>query len=315
MLNKTLFFIFLILVVGFSNIAAQEEPAAGGKPVPKMVSGGVLNGKATNLVKPDYPAAARAVKASGAVNVQVTIDEDGNVTSAAAVSGHPLLRAAAVQAARASKFSPTRLNGQPVKVTGVIVYNFTAEVSTEFKEPFWALGLLVSIAQNIEPGLLEEMNGKAAEWDTLLKDLSKDVPEEFAPQQELFAKLGTTKDEDRRQAARALSISLRNQLQGHKLWQYELGENLGVIVIETLKFGLGEQGKDYRMDEVALRSSLENVKKSTTAIPAVVSPEFSETVRRIATFANTPDFKDRDKMYELFTSLKPLFEAFGEIDE
>lgn len=93
-------------------------------PPPKIVSGGVVNGKATNLVKPPYPAAARAVRASGAVNVQVTIDERGNVISASAVSGHPLLRAAAVQAAQSSKFSPTMLSGQAVKVTGVIVYNF-----------------------------------------------------------------------------------------------------------------------------------------------------------------------------------------------
>lgn len=94
------------------------------KPVPKTVSGGVVNSKATNLVKPVYPPAARAVKASGSVNVQVTISESGSVISASAVSGHPLLRSAAVQAARSSKFSPTLLSGQPVKVTGVIVYNF-----------------------------------------------------------------------------------------------------------------------------------------------------------------------------------------------
>ena len=100
----------------------KPEPTA--KPVPKTISGGVVNGKATNLVKPPYPAAARAVRAAGAVNVQVTIDENGNVISASAVSGHPLLRAAAVSAARSSKFSPTMLSGQAVKVTGVIVYNF-----------------------------------------------------------------------------------------------------------------------------------------------------------------------------------------------
>lgn len=84
----------------------------------------VLNGNATNLAKPPYPAAARAVRASGAVNVQVTIDETGKVISAFAISGHPLLRSAAVEAAKASTFSPTLLDGQPVKITGVIVYNF-----------------------------------------------------------------------------------------------------------------------------------------------------------------------------------------------
>ncbi len=90
----------------------------------KTISGGILNAKATNLVQPQYPAAARAVRASGEVKVQVTINESGNVITANAVSGHPLLRASAVQAARASKFSPTLLSGTPVKLTGVIVYNF-----------------------------------------------------------------------------------------------------------------------------------------------------------------------------------------------
>ena len=99
-------------------------PAPPKPPVPKTISGGVVNSKARNLVTPSYPAAARAVRASGAVNVQVKIDEAGNVVSAVASSGHPLLRQAAEQAARASKFSPTLLSGQAVSVTGVIVYNF-----------------------------------------------------------------------------------------------------------------------------------------------------------------------------------------------
>jgi len=92
--------------------------------VPKVISGGVLNGKATSLPKPAYPPAARTVRASGAVSVQVLVDERGNVVSASAVSGHPLLRSAAVQAARGAKFSPTMLSGQAVKVSGVITYNF-----------------------------------------------------------------------------------------------------------------------------------------------------------------------------------------------
>lgn len=92
----------------------------------KLINGGVLNGKATSLPKPAYPAAAKAVGAEGAVNVQVVVDENGNVVSATAVSGHPLLRAAAEEAARGAVFSPTKLNGQPVRITGVITYNFVA---------------------------------------------------------------------------------------------------------------------------------------------------------------------------------------------
>jgi TonB family protein len=94
------------------------------KPVPKTVSGGVLNGKATSLPKPAYPAAAKAVRAGGSVSVQVLISESGSVISASAVSGHPLLRAAAESAARGARFSPTLLSGQAVKVSGVITYNF-----------------------------------------------------------------------------------------------------------------------------------------------------------------------------------------------
>lgn len=93
----------------------------------KTISGGVLNGKATSLPKPAYPPAARAVKASGSVAVQVVVDEQGNVLSARAISGHPLLRAASEAAAREAKFTPTKLSGKPVKVSGVINYNFVNE--------------------------------------------------------------------------------------------------------------------------------------------------------------------------------------------
>lgn len=91
---------------------------------PERVSGGVVNGKATNLPIPIYSAAARAIHASGVVNVQVMIDENGNVISAKAVSGHAMLRQSAEKAAWAAKFKPTLLSNEPVKVTGVIVYNF-----------------------------------------------------------------------------------------------------------------------------------------------------------------------------------------------
>ncbi len=99
-------------------------PPPAKKEPPKTISGGVLNGKATSLPKPPYPPAARAVRASGAVSVQVLISETGSVISASAVSGHPLLRPAAVSAARGARFSPTLLSGQAVKVSGVITYNF-----------------------------------------------------------------------------------------------------------------------------------------------------------------------------------------------
>ncbi len=108
---------------------ADEPPPPAPTPTPRTapISGGVLNGKAISLPKPQYPPIARAAHASGTVVVQVLIDENGSVVSAKAVSGHPLLQAVAVAAARQARFSPTKLSGQPVKVTGVIQYNFVAQ--------------------------------------------------------------------------------------------------------------------------------------------------------------------------------------------
>jgi len=106
----------------------DEPPPPPPKPTPHApISGGVLNGKAVRLVQPPYPPIARSAHASGQVVVQVLIDENGNVVAAHATSGHPLLQAAATNAARASKFTPTKLSGQPVKVNGVIIYNFVAQ--------------------------------------------------------------------------------------------------------------------------------------------------------------------------------------------
>jgi len=74
------------------NSAASEPPPPPPptKPTPRApISGGVLNGKATYLPKPAYPPIAKAAHASGTVNVQVIIDENGNVTDVKIVSSHP----------------------------------------------------------------------------------------------------------------------------------------------------------------------------------------------------------------------------------
>ncbi len=94
------------------------------KQVPRTVSKGVITGLALALPKPLYPPIAREARAHGAVSVQVLIDEKGKVVSAKAISGHPMLLAAAQQAAYGARFSPTILSDQAVKVSGVITYNF-----------------------------------------------------------------------------------------------------------------------------------------------------------------------------------------------
>jgi outer membrane biosynthesis protein TonB len=97
-------------------------------PIPQSeCTDGVINGKAIDLVKPDYPEEAKLKKLNVQVKVAVVIEKDGTVNFAKADSKYSFFNSAAEKAALSSIFSPTFLNCQPVKVTGVIVYNFTAQ--------------------------------------------------------------------------------------------------------------------------------------------------------------------------------------------
>jgi TonB family protein len=185
MRNKFFFVLVLVLSFGLPNVSAQPPTP------PKTISGGVLNGKATSLPKPSYPSAAVAVNASGAVNVQVTVDENGDVISASAVSGHPLLRQACEQAARTAKFAPTLLQGQLVKITGVIVYNFVLAMT------FTQIGYELSLAEKTQllnkyqlnsigekfPQSWREEKEAVKKLDSLLvsKSAKEEIPLKIAP--------------------------------------------------------------------------------------------------------------------------------------
>lgn len=104
---------------------APARPVARGPMKP--VSGGILNGKALSLPAPLYPEVARRTRAGGTVEVEVVIDLSGKVITAKAVKGPLMLQAAAEDAARRAKFSPTLLSGQPVKISGLITYNFSLQ--------------------------------------------------------------------------------------------------------------------------------------------------------------------------------------------
>ncbi|MEJ7861775.1 MAG: energy transducer TonB [Pyrinomonadaceae bacterium] len=102
----------------------RTSPTETAPPSNRPVNAGVLNGRAVNLPTPAYPPTARQVRASGRVTVQVLVDEGGNVISAKATGGHPMLRAPAEAAARQSRFNPVKVNDRSVQVTGVVLYNF-----------------------------------------------------------------------------------------------------------------------------------------------------------------------------------------------
>jgi tetratricopeptide (TPR) repeat protein len=105
-----------------SKMKIFGEPVT--KPQNSRIDGGVVNGMATFMEKPNYPLRAKVEGLSGSIAVRVIIDEQGNVTEAKAICGHPILRQISETAARKSKFAQTKLEGKPVSVAGIIVYNY-----------------------------------------------------------------------------------------------------------------------------------------------------------------------------------------------
>jgi TonB family protein len=91
----------------------------------EKVPGGVLQGNAIQKIQPSYPAVAKAAGVEGSVQVTISVNENGEVTNAQAVNGHPLLREAAVEAGRQWKFKQTEVNGKTVPVQGTLTFNFT----------------------------------------------------------------------------------------------------------------------------------------------------------------------------------------------
>lgn len=99
-------------------------PTATPQLEPRKISEGVLRGNAIRKEVPNYPEMARRIRLHGAVRILVTISEEGRVIDASVIDGHPLLRRAALDAARLWQFNPTRLGSTPVKVQGILTFNF-----------------------------------------------------------------------------------------------------------------------------------------------------------------------------------------------
>jgi protein TonB len=88
-------------------------PAASAAPVRR--SEGVQAGLLIHRVEPDYPALARQTHLQGTVQLHAVIARNGSIESLEALSGHPLLVKAALDAVRQWRYRPTLLSGEPVE--------------------------------------------------------------------------------------------------------------------------------------------------------------------------------------------------------
>lgn len=140
---------FLRVAPSTAPAFTQTTQANAEAPKKITVSGGVLQNSATKKVQPPYPQVAKAAGASGAVQVQILVSETGEVIETNVISGHLLLRDAAVEAARQWQFRPTELQGKPVKVRGVLTFNFTL-ANKENAAPVEAARRVMKFSTNTE---------------------------------------------------------------------------------------------------------------------------------------------------------------------
>ena len=268
------------------------------------ISGGVVNGKAISLPVPEFPAAAKAAKASGAVNVQILIDEAGNVVEANAVSGHPLLRQAAEDAARQARFAQTMLENQPVKVSGVIVYNFggsAVKINDLEKNKFFGLGLKFSF---VEESINSRENG---DLKLIVNKFSIEFPQ-FADNFKTLESLN--KNALQNQNANLIDAafsSIKNKLNASEAWQFDVGRQISKAMLALNKSSIiNDVNKSVinDVDESALRAELFKLRDLTFTVPTDISIEMLDNIKVIAGFADHQDLNNLSVKLNLLKALK-----------
>lgn len=204
--------LFVGNVYGQTHVTSKKAQKAE-TPVTKIkrkqlrtISLGVINARAIDLVKPTYPCAAKAINAYGQVQVQVIIDSSGKVISADVKKGYPLLRSAALKAASKSTFEPLTINEMPVRISGIINYNFLPNQWN------W-----------LEIGF--SLKGSSSYYS--LKNLATQLPTGFGDESH-FLYQSSNSAESWEQAVETTVALIRGKLSGYPRsgWLFEMGLNL-----------------------------------------------------------------------------------------
>ena len=114
---------------GVLEVGDAHGPAVSVRPEPKPagllhVSRGVSEGMLLTPIRPVYPVIAKAAHVEGTVVVEAVISRAGTIESLHVVSGPQMLQNAALEAIRAARYLPYRLNGEPTEVQTTITVNF-----------------------------------------------------------------------------------------------------------------------------------------------------------------------------------------------
>lgn len=281
------------------------------KPSPKTISGGVVNGKALSLPKPDYPDDARRSKVTGVVSVKVVIDETGKVVSAQAVGGPESisLRQAAEAAALKATFSPTRLSGQPAKVSGVINYNFVGKTNEEILRVM-AVSTVFTIVRHFASDL-DKFN-TVFEGPEMLKEAPAEFPE-FAKELTSIASLEKLPVDKRIEAIDNAVFSIRAKLNESDKWHFEIGQNFGDLLGPLmLLMASGGDASDFgKLDESALKLNLNKIRQLLLSSPPDFPADVLEKFKDFTSLGGKDNLLAPENMLEFSEKMMALLETIS----
>ena len=285
---------------------------AQSRKLPKQISGGILNGKATSLPKPEYPEDARKAKLSGMVSVQVLIDETGKVTSANAVSGleNVSLRLAAETAALQATFTPTLLSGEPVKVSGVINYNFIAEPSNETKLRVLSVSTFFAFfrAFAADPDKLND----GFETKDIVSETAEEFPE-FSAQINALSSLQKLPVDKRAAAIDKAASTVRSGLPEAGKWQFDLGVYFGDIVGPLMfQMATNPDAPDLsQIDESSIRLNLNKMKDLTFTAPPDFPKDVLETLKILVALGEKDDLSTPENLRDFVEKMMAVIETIS----
>jgi TonB family protein len=276
---------------------------------PQPIIGGVVNGKAITLPTPLYPEEAKKLKISGTVGVRVLIDEVGNVFSAKAETGvdNILLQAAAENAAKQAKFSPTLSDGKPVKVSGIITFNFVLneepkKQSEEMK--FVGLGVFLNT--------ISRFASDSAKFNELFdfKDFKAEFAGEFGNFSEDIVKevltLSNVRELNEKQKIEAIDKvvnSIFEKSSESELWQFKLGKDFSDLISIFSDAADGNVFDPKKLDVESVKMTVAGIKILLKDAP----PEFpAKTLQKFNEFTENADKLEADDPQSLNKFLEKL---------
>ena len=294
----------LLSALFFSDIQAQTKK-------PPTIAAGVVNGKAVTLPKPEYPADAKKQGVTGKINVQVVIDENGRVISAKAVSGieNTAVRKACEDAAMKSKFSPTMLSGKPVKVSGVIEYNFVeAVVSNEEKVKVFGVSTFLFMLRN-SADEMDKFNNFFESQDFIKESINEfsEFSAELAP----LSSIEKLTPDARQTKINEVISSVKGKLNSSGLWQFELGENFGGMMSQLIAMRNGEAIDITKFNEEQVKRNLLRIKELCLSAPSDFPKDVLAKLDEFGDFGNKNQIMSAENFEEFFNKMQALIETIS----